>query len=155
MPVRNRPNPNAENDAGDTAPGEVVSTLRYDERPVDSTPLSTADLPDTPQRHRRIPATAWLQAPDELVALGLEIGTEAGFIRRIFGWLVWRAGPATGGEACYLAVASDDLSRSHRYRLNADGSGSGTGPSGLSHTRFRAWKEDLRDHPRGEATAPG
>lgn len=127
------------------APG----ALRYDERPVDETPVSTADLPDTPQRDRRIPARAWLEAPPELTSLGEELGEEAGFIRRIHGWLLWRAGPATGGDARYLAVAADDLDLQHSYRLHPDGTGLGEGPGGESHERFRAWKEDLRDHPRG------
>ena len=35
------------------------------------------------------------------------------------------------------------------FRLHADGTGSGAGPSGTVHDRFRAWKEDLRDHPDG------
>jgi len=34
----------------------------------------------------------------------------------------------------------------HTLRLFPDGSGDGIGPSGARHTRFRAWKEDLRDH---------
>ncbi len=33
------------------------------------------------------------------------------------------------------------------FRLFADGTGTGVGPSGTTHTRFRTWKEDLRDHP--------
>ena len=32
------------------------------------------------------------------------------------------------------------------FRLFADGTGEGTCPSGEAHTRFRTWKEDLRDH---------
>ena len=35
------------------------------------------------------------------------------------------------------------------FRLHPDGTGSGAGPSGTVHDRFRAWKEDLRDHPGG------
>ena len=64
-------------------------TLRFDERPIDDTPVHTWDLPDTPQRDRRIPARAWPEAPEALVRLGEDFdGGEAGYIRRISGWLV-------------------------------------------------------------------
>ena len=67
----------------------------------------------------------------------------ATFKRRIGPWLLWRAGPATGGDARYLAIRSDDLTVTHSLRLFPDGSGDGVGPSGARHVRFRAWKEDL------------
>lgn len=123
--------------------------LPFDERPVDATPVHTADLPQTPQRDRRIPARAWLEAPPELLRLGDDFGGgEAGFIRTIHGWLLWRSGPPSRGDACYLAVATDATSVQHRFRLYPDGAGEGAGPSGVVHDRFRAWKEDLRDHAR-------
>jgi hypothetical protein len=123
--------------------------LPFDERPVDDSPVHTADLPDTPQRDRRIPARAWVEAPAELLALGDDVGgVEAGYIRRIHGWLLWRSGPATHADARYLAVAADAHDVQHGFRLFADGSGRGEGPSGTVHDRFRAWKEDLRDHGR-------
>ena len=119
--------------------------MRYDERPVDDTPLHTADLPPTPVRDRNIPATAWREAPDELLHLGDDLpdAPVAEYKRRIGPWLLWRAGPATGGDARYLAVRADDLSVQHAFRLFPDGNGDGAGPSGTRHTRFRAWKEDL------------
>jgi hypothetical protein len=125
--------------------------LPYDRRPVDEVPVHTADLPATPQRDRNIPATAWVEAPPELLALGDDIGAPtAHYKRRIGGWLLWRAGPATGGDARYLAVSAHDLSVRHAFRLFPDGSGDGVGPSGTRHHRFRTWKEDLRDHqPEG------
>ena len=120
--------------------------LPYDQRPVDDTPVHTEDLPATPQRDRNIPATAWVEAPAELVSLGADIGEEqVDYKRRIGRWLLWRSGPASGADARYLAVAADDLSDTHTFRLFPDGNGEGTGPSGTSHTRFRTWKEDLRD----------
>lgn len=123
--------------------------LPFDERPLDETPVHTEALPDTPQRDRRIPAGAWLEAPAELLDLGQDFGgRDAGFIRRIHGWLLWRSGPPAGGDACYLAIAADALSVQYAFRLFPDGSGQGTGPSGTAHDRFRAWKEDLRDHAR-------
>jgi hypothetical protein len=121
--------------------------LPYDKRPDDNTPLHTADLPATPQRDRSIPAHAWLEAPAELRSLGDDIGgPKAAYKRRIGRWLLWRAGPATHADARYLAVACDDLDNQYTFRLFADGSGEGVGPSGERHLRFRAWKEDLRDH---------
>lgn len=119
--------------------------MRYDERPVDHTPLHTDDLPATPVRDRNIPASAWIEAPDELVHLGDDLPDAPGaeYKRRIGPWLLWRSGPATGGDARYLAVDSRDLERQLGFRLFPDGNGDGTGPSGTRHTRFRAWKEDL------------
>jgi len=82
-----------------------------------------------------------------LRSLGDDIGgPEAAYKRRIGRWLLWRAGPATHADARYLAIASDDLDNQYTFRLFADGSGEGVGPSGERHVRFRAWKEDLRDH---------
>lgn len=123
--------------------------LPFEERPVDDAPVHTADLPLTPQRDRRIPARAWVEAPDELLALGDELGGgEAGYIRQIHGWLLWRVGPPTGGDARYMAVAADRGTLQHCFRLFPDGTGQGRGPSGTAHDRFRTWKEDLRDHGR-------
>ena len=124
--------------------------MRYDERPLDHTPLHTEDLPPTPVRDRNIPATAWLEAPPALLHLGDDLPDTpvAEYKRRIGPWLLWRAGPASGGDARYLAVQADDLAVQHTFRLFPDGNGDGTGPSGDRHTRFRAWKQDLlgKDH---------
>jgi hypothetical protein len=121
--------------------------LRYDQRPYDETPVHTADLPATPTRDRTIPATAWIEAPEEVVRLGEDLpGTPtAEYKRRIGPWLLWRAGPAAGGDARYLALRADALDDRHVFRLFPDGSGEGQGPSGRRHDRFRTWKEDLRD----------
>ncbi len=120
--------------------------LRYDQRPVDDTPLHTEDLPATPVRDRNIPAAAWVEAPASLLQLGDDIGQarDITYKRRIGPWLLWRAGPATDADARYLAVRADDLGSSHTFRLFADGTGSGVGPDGVEHTRFRAWKESLK-----------
>ena len=122
--------------------------MRYDERPVDDTPLHTADLPSTPVRDRNIPATAWVEAPADLLTLGADLpdAPVAEYKRRIGPWLLWRAGPATGGDARYWAALATDTARAYTLRLHPDGGAEGTGPSGEVHTRFRAWKEDLRDH---------
>src|SRR5204863_5429889 len=129
-------------------PNFIGVALPYDQRPEDDTPLHTADLPATPQRDRNIPARAWLEAPDALKQLGNDIGgPEAQYKRRIGRWLLWRAGPATGGDARYMAVADDGASAERpTYRLHPDGAGSGTGADGAVHQRFRAWKESLRDY---------
>ncbi len=119
--------------------------LRYDERPDDDTPVHTADLPDTPTRDRNIVAPAWIEAPEELLALGADLPDTptATYKRRIGEWLLWRAGPATDGDARYWAARRDALTVQHSFRLYPDASGEGTGPSGRHHTRFRTWKEDL------------
>jgi hypothetical protein len=124
-----------------------VAALPADERPVDPTPVHTEDLPLTPVRDRQIPATAWIEAPPELLALGDDLGRPlVAYKRRIGPWLLWRAGPAARADARYLAIDHRDLGRQFAYRLHPDGSGQGAGPSGATHERFRTWKEDLRDH---------
>ena len=124
--------------------------MRYDERPLDHTPVHTAQLPDTPVRDRNIPATAWVEAPEELRHLGDNLtGTPvAEYKRRIGPWLLWRSGPATGSDALYWAGLASDPAVSYTLRLYPDGRAEGAGPGGTVHSRFRSWKEDLRDHPR-------
>jgi hypothetical protein len=124
---------------------ERPPALRYDERPADRTPVHTTELPDTPTRDRNIVASAWIEAPAQLLALGdgLPGRPEAEYKRRIGQWLLWRSGPASGGDARYWAGDSEDLRRQLTFRLFPDGSGDGLGPSGRHHTRFRTWKEDL------------
>ena len=118
-----------------------------DERHYDHTPVHTDDLPATPVRDRNIAADAWVEAPAALLALGDDIGRPPiAYKRRIGRWLLWRAGPAVDADARYLAIDATDLDRRVAFRLFADGSGEGVGPSGVRHTRFRTWKEDLRDH---------
>jgi hypothetical protein len=125
----------------------MADPLRYDQRPYDDTPLHTADLPATPVRDRNIAASAWIEAPAELLALGADLpGTPvADYKRRIGPWLLWRAGPASGADARYWVARADDSTVSYTFRLYPSGDGTGVGPSGATHTRFRAWKEDLRD----------
>src|SRR5581483_9096191 len=127
----------------------AVTALPYDQRPADHTPIHTDDLPATPVRDRNIPATAWVEAPESVRAAGSDLPGRpvAEYKRRIGPWLLWRAGPATGGDARYVAVRAGDLADAATFRLFPDGSGDGIGPSGERHARFRTWKEDLRDHP--------
>jgi hypothetical protein len=127
---------------------EPSRALRYDERPEDDTPLHTEDLPATPVRDRNIVARAWIEAPIELLRLGNDLpdAPPAHFKRRIGNWLLWRAGPATEAQARYWAAHREDLSVQFTFDLSEDGGGAGVGPSGVEHTRFRTWKEDLRDH---------
>ena len=119
--------------------------LRYDQRPADHTPIHTEDLPATPTRDRNIVASAWVEAPTELLTLGHDLpdNPEGEYKRRIGSWLLWRAGPAAGGDARYWAGRADDLTQQHTFRLYPDATGDGTGPSGQRHTKFRPWKEDL------------
>lgn len=125
--------------------------MRYDQRPTDHTIIHTVDLPATPVRDRNIPATAWAEAPPELLTLGDDLPDTpvAEYKRRIGGWLLWRAGPASDADARYLVCSADDPSRQFTLRLFPDGSADGLGPSGVRHDRFRSWKEDLRDHQPG------
>jgi hypothetical protein len=124
------------------------AALPAHERPVDDTPVHTADLPPTPIRDRNIPVTAWVEAPVEALHLGDDIGApEITYKRRIGPWLLWRAGPASKADARYLALLADDLAVQHTFRIFPDGTGEGTGPSGDTHTRFRTWKQDLQSHP--------
>jgi hypothetical protein len=123
----------------------MSDALRYDERPDDTTPVHTHELPATPTRDRNIVASAWIEAPAELLHLGDDLpGTPvATYKRRINEWLLWRAGPATDADARYWAADAGDLRRQHTFRLFPDGSGDGIGPSGTTHNRFRRWKVDL------------
>lgn len=128
----------------------MADALPYDQRPVDDRPVHTVDLPPTPQRDRSIPARAWVEAPPSLLTLGDDLADtpDAQYKRRIGPWLLWRAGTATRGDARYWAVRADRLhDEPVTFRLLADGTGTGIGPSGTTHRRFRTWKEDLRDHP--------
>jgi hypothetical protein len=129
----------------------VSDALPYDQRPADRTPVHTADLPPTPVRDRNIVAGAWIEAPDGLRTLGDDLpgAPEAEYKRRIGPWILWRAGPASKGDARYWAAHEDDLTRAYTLRLFPDGSAEGVGPSGEVHGRFRAWKEDLRDAEAG------
>ena len=111
-------------------------------RPFTDDVYDTADLPSTPQRDYRIPASGWTNAPQELLSLGDDLGEPVEYKRRIGSFLLWRAGPPVG-EARYMAVGDDGST----YRFDLHGrSGEGVGPDGRHHERFRTWKEALRDH---------
>jgi len=124
------------------------------ERPLDLTPVGADDLPLTPPVDRNIPAEAWVDAPAELLALGDDIGEPSVlYLRRIGHWLLWRAGPGTTGRgrptdrpSRWMALHRDDPQRRCCFTLTADGTGSGDGPDGTHHERFRTWKEDLQQH---------
>src|SRR6476659_697978 len=119
-------------------PAEARTPVTHDYR--------TADLPPLPQRDYLIPAERWVEAPADLRNLGDDLGISlVAYKRRIGRFLLWRAGRATGADARYMALAADDLSRRYTFRLFANGSGSGVGADGATHSRFRTWKESLRD----------
>jgi hypothetical protein len=121
-------------------------TQSAESRPPVTHDVHTDDLPPTPQRDYLIPATRWPEAPVELRTLGDDIGVDlVAYKRRIGRYLLWRAGPAVKADARYMALASDDLGERYTFRLFADGTGSGVGADGVTHTRFRTWKESLRD----------
>ncbi len=115
-------------------------------RPPTERDWRTAELPPTPQRDFLIPAERWIEAPDVVRTLGVDLGIAlVAYKRRIGRWLLWRAGPARGADARYAAVDAADLARVCTFRLFSDGTGDGVGPDGSHHTRFRSWKESLRD----------
>jgi hypothetical protein len=117
-----------------------------EDRPPTERDWHTDELPATPQRDFLIPAPRWVEAPDAVRHLGDDLGIElVAYKRRIGRWLLWRAGPARGADARYAAVDADDLARVMTFRLHPDGRGEGVGPDGSHHTRFRSWKESLRD----------
>lgn len=118
--------------------------LKPHERPFVTRSFETPELPDTPQRDYRIPASGWTAAPTELLDLGAALDEPVEYKRRIHGWLLWRAGPPVG-EAVYLAV-SPDATETYRFELHGK-RGQGLGPDGVVHERFRTWKEALRDSP--------
>jgi hypothetical protein len=123
-----------------------VSPVSAEDRPPVSTDYHTEDLPATPTRDFLIPATRWVEAPQTLLELGRDIGVElVAYKRRINRFLLWRAGPARGADARYMAIAADDLGEQYSFRLFPDGHGTGTGPDGIEQSRFRTWKEALRD----------
>jgi hypothetical protein len=117
-----------------------------EDRPPIARDVHTTELPPTPQRDFLIPATRWVEAPPELRALGDDLGIElVAYKRRIGRFLLWRAGPAVKAHARYMALAADDLAERYTFELVPDGSGQGVGADGVTHARFRTWKESLRD----------
>jgi hypothetical protein len=123
-----------------------------EDRPPVTTDYHTDELPPLPQRDYLIPAERWVEAPAELGALGADIGVAlVAYKRRIGRYLLWRAGPASGADARYMALAADDLAERYTFRLWPDGRGEGIGADGRRHERFRSWKESLR--AVGEAVA--
>ncbi len=119
----------------------MADALPPAERPFVSRRYETHELPPTPQRSYRIPASGWTRAPDELLQLGEELGEPVEYKRRIGEFLLWRAGPPVG-DAWYLAISARDLSERYRFRLHGR-TGEGIGPDGKRHQRFRSWKESL------------
>ena len=112
-------------------PGLVTVALPADQRPIDDTPVHT----DRPAAH----ADPGPQHPGHGLGRGAARAARrsahdlpgrpvATYKRRIGRWLLWRAGPATGADARYLAVDAADLARQHAFRLFPDGSGDGAGP---------------------------
>ena len=115
-------------------------------RPPTDHDWHTDELPPTPQRDFLIPVERWVEAPESVRTLGADLGIDlVAYKRRIGRYLLWRAGPARRTDARYAAVAADDLTRTFTFRLFPDGTGEGIGPDGAIHTRFRTWKESLRD----------
>jgi hypothetical protein len=134
-----------------------AKVLKAEERPIHQGFFHTIDLPQTPDRERRLPATGWYEAPESLIHLGDDLGHDlTTFLRRIgpqSNWLLWRSGPATDGDARYAALLVSDVTQMVTFRLHPDGTGMGVGADGLTHSRFRSWKESLRDNPGGVSSS--
>ena len=121
-----------------------------EDRPPTDRDWTTDELPATPQRDFLIPASRWVEAPAPVRTLGADLGVElVAYLRRIGPYLLWRAGPATHADARYLAINAGDFDEQWTFRLFPDGTGDGRAPDGRTHTRFRTWKEALRDHASG------
>ena len=58
-----------------------------------------------------------------------------------------KADPGLRHVPVVMISAATDLERRFTFRLFPDGTGTGEGPDGVVHTRFRTWKEALRDTP--------
>jgi hypothetical protein len=126
---------------------EYVPSIRTEERTLDTTPRTTAELPATPQRDRRIESGSWTTAPSALHTLGADINQPAVIYLRRLGerWSLWRAGPAIDAHSRYAAIDLTDETTMFTFSLEPDGTGSGVGPDGVTYERFRTWKESLRD----------
>ena len=131
-----------------TAPGDDdrQPALRYDQRPADRTPdphrrpsahADRAIATSSPRRGWKRHESCSCSAPT--CQTSPRPSTSDGSEH----WLLWRAGPAAGGDARYWACRSDDLTAQHTFRLYPDATGDGSGPSGRRHAKFRPWKEDL------------
>lgn len=117
-----------------------------EDRPPVARSFHTTELPATPQREYLIPATKWIEAPPVVLELGADLGIElVAYLRRIGRFLLWRAGPAVHADARYLAIDAGNFAEYYTFRLFPDGTGEGVAPGDSTHTRFRTWKEALRD----------
>jgi hypothetical protein len=124
----------------------MMADMPAEDRPPIDRKFHTHELPATPQREYLIPATHWVEAPNEVLHLGDDLGVNlVAYLRRIHGYLLWRAGPAVHADARYMAINADDFGDRWTFRLFPDGTGEGAAPGGTTHTRFRTWKEALRD----------
>ena len=122
---------------------ERLPPVPVGERPFTDQRFSTRELPDTPTRDFRIPASGWREAPHVLLHLGDDLDQPVGYIRRIGSWLLWRAGPPVG-RSRYMAITADGL---RWLTFDLDGKrGFGFGADGEGHERFRTWKESLQEH---------
>src|SRR5438045_9241768 len=82
----------------------TVSPTPAEQRTPSTRTWHTEDLPPTPQRDFLIPASRWVEAPDELLVLGRDLGIDlVMYIRRIGRDLLWRAGRGVASGALHSA----------------------------------------------------
>ena len=118
-----------------------------EDRPIDPTPVHTVDLPATPQRDRTIPATAWIEAPAALLDSRARPRSRARRVQAPDRAVVALARRSRGEGERALRRA-----RGRRSRASSSPSGcirratvKASVPTASCTTRFRAWKEALRD----------
>ena len=117
-----------------------------EERPAVLHDFHTEDLPQLPQRDTSIPATRWPEAPAGAADARRGLRGRPRCVQaadRAVSALA-RAGPACAADACYMALAADDLAERYTYRLFPDGNGERR-RGGRRHAHaLRTWKESLQ-----------
>ena len=134
--------------AGERA-GRWLTRCATTSGPHDDTPVHTADLPATPDPRPQHPGDGVGRGARRAAGARRRPARHrpiAEYKRRIGPWLLWRAGPATRRRCPLLGRPGRRPRRQvHVPAVPRRATGQGVGPSGATHTRFRAWKEDLRD----------
>ena len=126
-------------------PGQPPA-LRYDQRPADHTPIHTEALPPTPIRDRNIVATAWIEAPEQLLTLGRRSAEPTGGrVQAADRRLAAVAGGSGRGRR--RPLLGGPRRRSHRsntrFGCSQTTPATALGPAGSGTRSSDPWKEDL------------